>query len=422
MNTEKMFVRSITGLPSTLLFAIYIAFNQGQHELTVDDLMGWVMVKDSDSVRKDCETLVALGLIDIRLGERGKKYYHLTDSSQQFLPGMMPVLPAMPGVLQNPVPEKSETGKRMVIDATVSVPEKSGTETENADFEPKSSQKTVQNPVLPDSGTGSINQDLINDDDIKLDLKKSSSSSMNQKTEFVTEMRQVTVFEPPQDFPTVSKILTSMEMLFGDYLTADMFADDLSPKLALAWVCKAWFDFQSNRNFTNPVGLVRRRLAAKAPRKLTRLEDMPADFLDTLGLWQGRCDVCGQGFRSRSALSEHNLQGHPAELFDDEPDDLEAAAMPAEIQRVVDLSVFPSWDAILSELREQMPRARFDTWVRDTGPVSWDVQSGRLEIGARNAYARDWLEERVQEKCAKLVSKLAGQPVKVEFVCASGLS
>jgi hypothetical protein len=238
---------------------------------------------------------------------------------------------------------------------------------------------------------------------------------MNPEKEFLTEASEITVFEQPRDFPSLGTVLAGMEILFGDYLTPDMFAPDLSPELALGWICKAYFDSRRNPKFNNPVGMVRRRLATKEPRKITRLQDMPADFLEGLGLWEGRCATCGQGFRSRSALSEHNLQGHPEELFDDEPEP-EAAARPAQSPRVVDLSVFPGWESVLAQMQDQMPRASFETWVRDTGPVSWDAQAGRLEIGARNAYACEWLENRVLENCTELLGEIVGQPVKLVFV------
>src|SRR3970282_1032281 len=49
-----------------------------------------------------------------------------------------------------------------------------------------------------------------------------------------------------------------------------------------------------------------------------------------------------------------------------------------------------AWQSVLGQLQMEMPRASFDTWVRDTRAIAYD--NGSLVIGVRNAYARDWLE------------------------------
>jgi chromosomal replication initiator protein len=45
------------------------------------------------------------------------------------------------------------------------------------------------------------------------------------------------------------------------------------------------------------------------------------------------------------------------------------------------------WQSVLGQLQMEMPRASFDTWVRDTRLVAYD--DGMMTIGVRNAYARD---------------------------------
>ena len=49
-----------------------------------------------------------------------------------------------------------------------------------------------------------------------------------------------------------------------------------------------------------------------------------------------------------------------------------------------------AWQSVLGQLQMEMPRASFDTWVRDTRPLSY--ANGILTVGVRNAYARDWLK------------------------------
>ena len=56
----------------------------------------------------------------------------------------------------------------------------------------------------------------------------------------------------------------------------------------------------------------------------------------------------------------------------------------------------------------------FDTWVRDTKPVSY--QDGTLTIGVRNAYARDWLESRLSSTVSRLLVGIANASVAVNFV------
>ncbi len=52
------------------------------------------------------------------------------------------------------------------------------------------------------------------------------------------------------------------------------------------------------------------------------------------------------------------------------------------------------WQAALGELQLQMTRATYDTWLRDTILVSSDDDT--FVIGLKNAYARDWLENRLR--------------------------
>jgi chromosomal replication initiator protein len=73
-----------------------------------------------------------------------------------------------------------------------------------------------------------------------------------------------------------------------------------------------------------------------------------------------------------------------------------------------------AWQSVLGQLQMEMPRASFDTWVRDTKPISY--QNGRLVIGVRNAYARDWLENRLASTVSRLLVGIVNASVNVDFV------
>jgi chromosomal replication initiator protein len=73
-----------------------------------------------------------------------------------------------------------------------------------------------------------------------------------------------------------------------------------------------------------------------------------------------------------------------------------------------------AWQSVLGQLQMEMPRASFDTWVRDTKPVSY--QDGTLTIGVRNAYARDWLESRLASTVSRLLVGIVNASVAVNFI------
>ncbi|HSJ87810.1 MAG TPA: chromosomal replication initiator protein DnaA [Anaerolineales bacterium] len=73
-----------------------------------------------------------------------------------------------------------------------------------------------------------------------------------------------------------------------------------------------------------------------------------------------------------------------------------------------------AWQSVLGQLQMEMPRASFDTWVRDTRPISY--QDGTLTIGVHNAYARDWLESRLASTVSRLLVGIMRGSVNVDFV------
>ena len=73
-----------------------------------------------------------------------------------------------------------------------------------------------------------------------------------------------------------------------------------------------------------------------------------------------------------------------------------------------------AWQSVLGQLQMEMPRASFDTWVRDTKPVSY--KDSTLTIGVRNAYARDWLESRLASTVNRLLVGILNSTVDVHFI------
>jgi len=73
-----------------------------------------------------------------------------------------------------------------------------------------------------------------------------------------------------------------------------------------------------------------------------------------------------------------------------------------------------AWQTVLGQLQMEMPRASYDTWVRDTRPMNYE--DGLLTVGVRNAYARDWLENRLSSTVSRLLIGIMNRTVDVDFV------
>jgi len=73
-----------------------------------------------------------------------------------------------------------------------------------------------------------------------------------------------------------------------------------------------------------------------------------------------------------------------------------------------------AWQAALGQLQMEMPKASFDTWVRNAELIR--VENNKARIGVQNAYARDWLESRLSGTFSRLLTGYLDSPVEVEFV------
>ncbi len=73
-----------------------------------------------------------------------------------------------------------------------------------------------------------------------------------------------------------------------------------------------------------------------------------------------------------------------------------------------------AWQTVLGQLQMEMPRASYDTWVRDTRPLSYE--EGLLTVSVGNAYARDWLESRLSSTVSRLLIGIMNRTVDVNFV------
>jgi chromosomal replication initiator protein len=78
------------------------------------------------------------------------------------------------------------------------------------------------------------------------------------------------------------------------------------------------------------------------------------------------------------------------------------------------LNAQQAWQATLGQLQMEMPKASFDTWVKDAQFL--DCEGDLFTISVHNAYARDWLESRLTSTIERLLSGIMNSPQKVSFI------
>jgi chromosomal replication initiator protein len=73
-----------------------------------------------------------------------------------------------------------------------------------------------------------------------------------------------------------------------------------------------------------------------------------------------------------------------------------------------------AWQAALGQIQMGMSKAAFDTWLRGSEGISFDSEI--FTIGIPNAYARDWLENRLTSTVARVLTGILDRPVTPRFV------
>ena len=80
-------------------------------------------------------------------------------------------------------------------------------------------------------------------------------------------------------------------------------------------------------------------------------------------------------------------------------------------------SLQEAWEMAVSQLRMEMSRSDFSTWVEPLRPLSF--KEGVFRIGAVNEYTRDWVQSRLRRTLTRLLESILRQQVSVRLVLIS---
>jgi hypothetical protein len=378
MNTKMMFTRSIKGLPSTI-FVILLATRR---LMPVSELVVWADSNDDD-VRKALRVLEGMQVVSVDVRERGERWYGLAQGYQAMLPGMFEIEDQQAGLL--PESDKSDSG----------IPE---------------SQNSTQNGAFCDEKAPESD---------KSDSGFSSLESLESKSfKNLGESNCLDSGEAVSDFSdaefagktTAEIICKESYRLLGKSVRFDDKVAARSIREILAWMAQG---YQSRDDLMSPVGFVYRAICHELkkgkkvdankwpdPQYLSSpFEFLSYDYLVAVGLGEyhvQRCPKCGE---AGGKHADHCLTGFTREQITES-----VARVSIDSADVLDgdwpettegLAAVGIWGSLLEHYSESMPRAAFETWVKDVRVQGY--RDGIVYLSARNAFALDWLNNRLGE-------------------------
>jgi hypothetical protein len=268
----------------------------------------------------------------------------------------------------------------------------------------------------------------IEEEDSNL-IKDSESSSSSSQTQ-VRKTAPAPIEATTDSEKKIQLLIEKLSLLFdpaeyGLLEFREIFLAGI-PERLLGWIAKA---YQDRKRLESPIGLIVKNLVNQtAPDRYYMISYdtiLPPSYLEAVGELDLPCPHCPETFTTQESLEAHKRTHHPCnecgKVFSDEAarlahwtashDTMHQAFVP---DLEADDETVHAWTVVLDQLRDEMPKASFETWVRDSQAVRYDGNT--LSVATRNVYARDWMTERLTETVQKMLIGIVGKAVTVEFV------
>lgn len=219
--------------------------------------------------------------------------------------------------------------------------------------------------------------------------------------------------------PDVRAALEQVPLLFdGGEITQKGLPTYLHIEKVMGWIA---YVYDRRADIHTPCGLLHSKLAdpTSPSPSIKYMKDpcrfLPDDYLSAIGRFEKTCTRCETVFTDLGEYEVHQescLYTFRPEL--EQQDDM----VSAESDETVTADISAAWGKVLDQIQLEMPRASFETWVRDTTPTHY--QGDELQVAARNTYARDWLADRMTAQASTALAGVMGRPMRVTFVAAGG--
>ena len=204
---------------------------------------------------------------------------------------------------------------------------------------------------------------------------------------------------------------------------------NIHPREALGWIAQA---YHQRARLGSPAGLVYSRLKdADQPKARAKYREgwesfLPEEYLRQIGWLSLTCD-CGEEFASLDAFEAHKTmlmtceygcgaRFHGRADLDQHHKSHETKADTYTALADTDRGA-RAWQMVRDGLALDLPKASYDTWVKDAQPVAFE--NNTLTLAVRNAYAADWLSSRLADKIRAMLMNFVHEDWRVVFVVGS---
>ena len=66
------------------------------------------------------------------------------------------------------------------------------------------------------------------------------------------------------------------------------------------------------------------------------------------------------------------------------------------------------WQAVLGKVEMKIPKASFETWLKDTSGIFYDEEHSTIDIKVNSSFTAQYLQERMNENLGKIWAKSKG--------------
>jgi hypothetical protein len=227
--------------------------------------------------------------------------------------------------------------------------------------------------------------------------------------------------DPPLSCAQVPRILAATRQLFGERVMGDP-ARYPDPARLLAAIAEA---YQNRRVLRKPARVVFKNLKNDRDISPEYLEDplsfLPESFLQEAGLPRPRSPVRSAYSRYLAGLpdpasGEREECPAPSPLPDPDPSlSLPVSDPPAR-------PAAEAWTMAQSILETQLDPGLFEKHLAGASLVRYDFPLNVFTVAVRDAYCRDWLQERLGKLAGRLLNGICGRPASVLFVAGDEIA